>query len=158
MRVGLGGGARACEPGVACYIPIGHKTKGGSGQGTLDFGSDDAKIKAEGVPSLVAGQLPRDEVLRRLKPLLENPGVLKVGQNIKFAMIVLGRAGLAVAPIDDTIQISSALEPGPHGHGLAELATNYLAHRPITFTVVAGPARAKGAFDYVQHAPHRNWT
>ncbi|WP_119460913.1 DNA polymerase I [Rhodospirillaceae bacterium SYSU D60014] len=149
LRCELVGVSLSVEPGRACYIPIGHKTNGGNGQGTLDFGRDDAKGKGEGVPSLVAGQLPRDEVLGRLKPLLENPGILKVGQNIKFDMIVLGRAGLAVAPIDDTMQISYALEAGAHGHGMDELATIYLDHQTIKFTEVAGTGRAKVTFDYV---------
>ena len=152
LRCELVGVSLSVEPGKACYIPIGHKTVGGAGQGTLDFGTNggsDGNDKAEGAPSLVAGQLPRNEVLRRLKPLLEHPGVLKVGQNIKFDMIVLGRAGLGVTPIDDTMQISYALEAGAHGHGMDELASIYLDHRTIKFSEVAGTGRAKVTFDYV---------
>ena len=88
-----------------------------------------------GVPS----QLDRDTVLLALKPLLEDPSVLKVAQNAKYDMAVLSRYGVQVGPIDDTMLISFALEGGLHkSHGMDELSKRLLDHEPISFKKVAG--------------------
>jgi DNA polymerase-1 len=78
-----------------------------------------------------------------LKPLLESDAVLKVGQNIKYDMVVLARHGIAVAPIDDTMVISFCLDAGqgdmaPWGHGMDELAQRHLGHTTISFKEVTG--------------------
>ncbi len=157
LRAELVGVSLSVEPGRACYIPLGHKVaNGGPGNGAADRsgGRSDrqgslALDDAAPADALVEGQLPREEVLRRLGPLLAEPGVLKVGQNIKFDLIVFARHGLSVAPIDDTMQISYALEAGAHGHGMDELAEIYLDHQTIKFADVAGSGRSKVTFDYV---------
>ncbi|MEA2814490.1 MAG: polymerase, partial [Rhodospirillaceae bacterium] len=69
----------------AAYLPISHRAPGGEAQGALDLGGDGAK---EGDGKLLPGQLPLKTVIDRLKPLLEDPAVLKVGQNIKYDMCV----------------------------------------------------------------------
>ncbi|KAB1076868.1 DNA polymerase I [Methylobacterium soli] len=131
-RAGLVGVSLATAPGRAAYIPLTHR------------GGED--LFGEG---LLPGQIPLDEALALLKPLLENPGVLKVGQNLKYDWLVLSRYGITVAPFDDTMLISYVLDAGKGGHGMDELARRHLGHQPITFADVAGTGRAKVSFDKV---------
>ncbi|MFD0935484.1 DNA polymerase I, partial [Methylobacterium trifolii] len=104
---------------------------------------------ASDVAEPVPGQIPLKAALSRLKPLLENPGVLKVGQNLKYDWVVLARYGIEIAPFDDTMLISYVLDAGKGGHGMDELARRHLGHQPITFADVAGTGRAKVSFDRV---------
>ncbi|KAK0358016.1 hypothetical protein LTR94_037046, partial [Friedmanniomyces endolithicus] len=76
-------------------------------------------------------QLDAAVALAKLKPLLEDASVLKIGHNLKYDMIVLARAyaasgGVVLAPYDDTIVMSFALDAGLHGHGMDELAATHL--------------------------------
>lgn len=122
------------NPGRACYIPLGHSA------GTeLDLGGDRGAIK----------QIKLDAAMARLQPLLADPTVLKVGQNIKYDMVVLARYGAAITPVDDTMMISCVLEGGLHGHGMDELALLHLGFKPISFTDVAGAGKARVTFDQV---------
>ena len=132
-RAGLVGVSLATEPGRAAYIPLKHR---GSGDGLFEEG-------------LIADQIPLEEACAALKPLLEDPGTLKVGQNIKYDLAVLRRQGIAVAPFDDTMLISYVLDAGKGGHGMDELARRHLGHTPISFSDVAGTGRAKVTFDRV---------
>ncbi|HKI63609.1 MAG TPA: DNA polymerase I, partial [Burkholderiales bacterium] len=121
----------------ACYIPLGHRASGPDGE--LDLGAEAA----------APPQIPRDRAVAALKPLLEHPGVLKVGQNVKYDMLVLARYGIEMAPVDDTMLISYALEGGLHGHGMDELARLHLGVDTIKFKDVAGSGRAQVTFDRV---------
>ena len=122
----------AVEPGRACYIPVGHVA---GGQGALDLGGD-AKQRPE-----APKQIPLDKALARLKPLLEDDSVLKIGQNIKYDIEVLARYGVKVAPIDCTMLISFVLDAGLHGHGLDELAKLHFGHDTIKYKDVAGSGK-----------------
>ena len=130
MHAGLVGVSLALEPNKACYIPLGH------GGGDL-LGSD------------FPPQIPLSEAIARLKPLLEDPAVLKIGHNIKFDMCVLARHGIAIAPFDDTIVISFDLDAGLHGHGMDELAATHLSHSCIAFKDVVGSGRSQLGFHQV---------
>src|SRR5262249_5406721 len=122
-RAQLVGVSLGLGSGRACYIPIAHRRAGA--EGTLDLG--------DGVKGgLLEGQLSLVTVIERLKPVLADPAVLKIGHNIKYDMIVLARHGADIAPIDDTMLISYVLEGGAHGHGMDELADLHLAHKTIT--------------------------
>ena len=81
--------------------------------------------------------------------MLEDPAVLKVAQNLKYDALVLSRHGIAVAPYDDTMLISYALDGGKGGSGMNELADAVLGHQPITFDEVAGTGRSQVTFDRV---------
>ena len=118
----------ALSPGAACYVPLAH-------------------LNADGSP--VAEQIPRDQALAALKPLLEDPAVLKIGQNIKYDMRILAAHDIQIAPIDDTMLLSYALAGGLHGHGLDELAQLHLGHTTIKFADVAGSGKAQVTFDRV---------
>ncbi|OYX68430.1 MAG: DNA polymerase I, partial [Caulobacter sp. 32-67-35] len=107
---GLCGVSLAINPGEACYIPVGHCEKDG--------------LALEAAADLV--QIPLDEAIAALKPLLEDPAVLKIAQNAKYDIAVLARHGIDVAPIEDTMLISYVLEAGLHGHGMDELSELHL--------------------------------
>ena len=139
MRAGLVGISLSTEPGKACYVPLAHRGRADAGE--LDLAGDEA--------GLLEDQIPQDEALAALKPLLEDPAVLKVGQNIKYDAIVFQRQGIAVAPIDDTMLLSYVIEGGLHGHGMDELAELHLGHKTIKFKEVAGSGKSQVTFDLV---------
>jgi DNA polymerase-1 len=132
-NAGLCGVSLAVAPGEACYIPVGHEEAGGL---ALDAPSD-------------LTQIPCGDVIARLKPLLEDPSVLKVAQNAKYDLAVLSRYGIDVAPIEDTMLISYVLEAGLHNHGMDELSKLWLEHTPIPFKQVAGTGKAQKSFKHV---------
>ena len=79
--------------------------------------------------ALAPDQIPSSDALAALKPLLEDPSVLKVGQNLKFDWLMFAQHGIDVAPYDDTMLMSYVLDAGRNGHGLDELAERYLGHK-----------------------------
>ena len=94
-------------------------------------------------------QIPLDQAMAALRPLLADPCVLKVLHNAKYDLEVLANpanGGLEVAPVDDSMMISYALEAGAHGHGLDELATLHLGHETISFDSVTGTGKARIPF------------
>ena len=136
----LCGVSLAVAPGEACYIPVGHENESTGG---LEFETPEA-----------IHQLQLDEVIARLKPLLEDPTVLKVAQNAKYDIAVLARHGIAVAPIEDTMLISYALEGGLHkSHGMDELSKRWLEHEPIKFSSVTGTGKSQKSFKHVPLEP-----
>jgi len=132
MRAELVGVSLAVVPGMACYVPLGHRAGDG-----LDFSGEQIV------------QLDRAMVVKKLKPLLEDPSVLKIGQNLKYDMLVMARLGIAITPIDDTMLISYALDSGKGGHGMDELSQTHLGHKPIAFKEVAGSGKQARTFDLV---------
>ncbi len=122
--------------GRACYIPLQHGRIAAKGE-TLDLTVE------------VPKQIALAEAVAALKPVLEDPGILKVGQNIKYDMLVLARQGIEMAPIDDTMLLSYVLEGGLHGHGMDELSELHLGHKPIGFSEVAGSGKKRITFDQV---------
>jgi DNA polymerase-1 len=141
MRAELVGVSMSVEPGRACYVPLAHKSA--REQGAFDLG--DGGAAGEEVPR----QIPRDRALELLKPMLEDPSVLKIGHNIKYDALLLLRYGVDVAPVDDTMLMSFVLDGGLHGHGMDELAELHLGHTCISFKDVAGSGRNQITFDYV---------
>jgi len=119
-------------PGIACYIPLGH------GHGTIDLLGGD-----------VPDQLPQDVVIGKLKPLLEDPAILKIGHNFKYDWIMFSRLGIDVAPVDDTMLMSFDLDAGKHNHGMDELAREHFDHACIAFRTVCGTGKAQITFDKV---------
>ncbi|GJE28803.1 DNA polymerase I [Methylobacterium organophilum] len=143
-RAGLVGVSLATAPGRAAYIPLAH-VKPDTKDGDL-FG--EAAQDGEAADQTIT-QIPLDQAIATLKPLLEDPGTLKIGQNIKYDWLVLKRHGIEVGPFDDTMLISYVLDAGKGGHGMDELARRHLGHQPITFTDVTGTGRNKLTFDRV---------
>ncbi len=118
----------ALKPGEACYIPIGHRT----GESDLFDGA-----------GLAPDQLAEAEAIALLKPLLEQPGVLKIGHDVKFDLHVFALRGVAVAPIDDAMLLSYTLDAGATGddHSLLTLSERFLGHKPVALSEVAGSGR-----------------
>ncbi|MGH6888395.1 MAG: DNA polymerase I [Rhizomicrobium sp.] len=133
MRAGLCGISLAVAAGEACYIPCGH----GPGKG-LDLRGDAAIV-----------QLGEADILDRLKPLLEDPAILKIGQNLKYDYLIFLRRGVRIAPFDDTMLMSYVLGAALHGHGMDELSELHLKHKPITFNEVTGTGKDRVTFDCV---------
>jgi DNA polymerase-1 len=142
-HAGLCGVSLAVGPNAACYVPLTHEHAPLEGAGGLDFGG-------EGDSRAPLTQIDADTALARLKGLLEDPAVLKVGQNIKYDLAVLARRGIRVAPIGDTLLLSYVVDGGLHGHGMDELARRHLGHEPITFKAVAGTGRSQISFRHVE--------
>ena len=134
MQADIVGIALAVRPNEAAYVPLGHRS------------ADD--LLAGG--GLSAGQIPAAEALSRLKPLLENPGVLKIGHDLKSDTVVLARHGITLGAFDDVMLMSYVLDAGLGGHGIDELATRHLDHAPIAFHDVAGKGRTAVAFERVE--------
>lgn len=132
MQADLVGVSLAVAPGKACYIPLQHRG------GTDLFGS-----------GMVEGQIPLSDAIAALKPLLADPGVLKIGQNLKYDLTLLERHGLSVFPVEDTMLISYALDAGKNNHGMDRLSELHLGHKTITFAEVAGTGKAQVSFDKV---------
>ncbi|WP_375427419.1 DNA polymerase I [uncultured Sphingomonas sp.] len=125
-RADLVGVSLALAPNRACYVPLGHG------------GSD--------LLSETPVQIDRAEALALLGPLLADEAVLKIGHNLKYDMIVLGRLGLDIAPFDDTIVLSFDLDAGRHGHKMDELAAEHLSHTCLGFKEVVGTGKNQRGF------------
>ena len=127
MNCDLVGVSLALEPDRACYIPLGHLAPGAQDL----FGG----------AGLAPGQIPLPAAIERLKPLLEDAATLKIAHNMKYDLQVLSRHGVNIAPLEDTMLISYALDTGRNNHGLDELALKHLGHKNIAFGAVAGTGR-----------------
>ncbi len=125
MQANLVGVALALGPGRACYVPLGHRAGDG-----FDFGGNAGDLK----------QIPLKEALALLKPMLENPATLKIGQNLKYDALVMRKYGTSIAPIDDTMLLSYVLDAGKGGNGMDELSERHLQHVPIAFKEVIAKA------------------
>jgi len=140
-RAELVGVSLSLEPGKACYIPVGHRS--GNGQGALDLGGP---AKAD---TAAPKQVARRKALDLLAPLLDDPSVLKVGQNIKYDSLVLARHGVDVSPVDDTMLLSFVLDGGAGKHGMDELADRHLGVTTTKYKDVVGTGRNQVTFDQV---------
>jgi DNA polymerase-1 len=130
----LAGVSLATGPNRACYIPVGH-----SG---ADLYSD------------APNQLPQELVLKKLKPLLEDPAVLKIGHNLKYDWVMFDKLGINLAPVDDTMVMSFDLDAGrSFGHGLDELAKLHFEHETIPYKQLCGSGSKQITFDKVPLGP-----
>ena len=108
--------------GKACYIPIGHKSK---------------------------KNIDKDQTLKKLKPLLEDPSIKKIGQNIKFDFIVLFKHGIKVTSMEDTMLMSYVLDSGKNRHNMDTLSEIHLNHKPIAFKDLVGTGKKEINFSFV---------
>ena len=131
MQGELVGVALSLKPGQAAYMPLGHRAGD-----ELDLGGD-GRVE----------QMPMRAALDLLKPLFEDPAVLKIAQNAKFDMVVLARYGVALAPIDDPCLMSYALDAGRAEHLPEQLAGALLGYTCLTQKEVLGSGRAAVSLD-----------
>ncbi|MDC1139260.1 DNA polymerase I [Candidatus Pelagibacter sp.] len=108
--------------GKACYIPIGHKFK---------------------------GCLKKEAVIKKLKPLLEDKSVKKIGQNIKFDFIVLFKQGIIMNTMEDTMLMSYVLDAGKNRHNMDTLSEIHLQHKTISFKEIVGTGKKEINFSDV---------
>jgi len=126
MLASIVGISFSCVPDQAVYIPLGH-------------------TRTEGEP-----QLDMESTLSKLRPFLEDPGLAKVGQNIKYDWIVLKRAGVDLkGVVFDTMVASYLLDPGRRVHSLENIAATYLNHRMITYEEVTREKKGQKGFEEV---------
>jgi DNA polymerase-1 len=138
----------------ACYIPVGHVTTTLTTPSLHEEGplfssptAQDNRLET----TFQSGQLPRNTVLERLRPLLENPSLRKVGQNIKFDMQVLATSGICLSGVwFDTMLASYCLNPARQGHGLDALAQDLLGHKMINYSEVTGTGKEQKNFSQVE--------
>lgn len=128
-RAELIGVALAVRTGEGYYLPIGHKDA---------FGQ------------LRDGQIPLEDALDRLRPILADPAVLKIGHNLKYDVAVMRRYGVPVGPVDDTLLLSYVLDGTRHNHGMDNLASIHLGVETIHYEDVAGKGKAQIPFAEVE--------
>ncbi|MDF1562648.1 MAG: DNA polymerase I [Deltaproteobacteria bacterium] len=127
MRAELVGFSFSVREGHGCYLPVAHRY--------------------EGAPA----QLPREQVLEALRPLLEDPARPKVAQHAKYDALVLRRHGVELrGVVGDPLLFDYLLDPGRPGHGLDTLAREELGHENIPFSEVAGKGKSQKTFDQVE--------
>ena len=122
MVADLVGISFACDDNEAYYIPISHK-------------------KVE--------NLNKNIVIKKIKKILEDPSIKKVGQNIKYDLIILKKYGLEIKPIEDTMLISYTLDAGNNRHNMDTLSELHLGHKTISFKEVVGTGKKQLNFSDV---------
>ncbi|MFV2038228.1 MAG: DNA polymerase, partial [Paracoccaceae bacterium] len=135
MTADLVGISLCVTPGQACYIPLIHKAAASDDL----FGGGD----------LAEGQMGLEAALDMLRPVLEDPAVLKIGQNMKYDAKIFARNDVKIAPIDDTMLMSYAMHAGLHNHGMDTLSNRYLEHVPIPIKPLLGSGKSAITFDRV---------
>jgi len=110
------------DPGKSCYIPLEHVEE---------------KI------------MKKEMVLEKLKGILEDKSIKKIGQNIKFDYIMFLRNKIKINPIEDTMLMSYALDAGKNRHNMDTLSEIHLGHKPISFKEVAGTGKNQISFEKV---------
>ncbi|HEX6938150.1 MAG TPA: DNA polymerase I [Longimicrobiales bacterium] len=133
MRADLVGISLALEPGEAFYLPFAHRAPAAP---ALDAaGAGDAGA-VRNLPPLTSPEM------RPLAAMLEDPAVRKIGQNLKYDLLVLRRAGVELRGIEfDTMIASYVLDPGRREHGMDSLALQFLDHRTITYEELCGKGK-----------------
>jgi DNA polymerase-1 len=137
MQAALCGFSLALAANEACYVPLSHR-QGGDGSGGL--------FQGEVAPD----QIPERAALDAMKPLLEDKGVLKIGQNLKFDFQIFAVRGIEIASYDDTLLMSYVVDAGRSDHGLDPLAQRYFNHRTIDFNEVTKAGKTRMTFDCVE--------
>ncbi|OYX22674.1 MAG: DNA polymerase I [Rhodobacterales bacterium 32-66-7] len=134
MQADLVGISLSVDAGMACYIPVGHTTGGGD---------------LFGATALAPDQLPMDMALAALKPVLEDPAILKIGQNMKYDWKIFARRGIRITPFDDTMLMSYVMHAGLNTHGMNELSDRYLGYQPVSIKTLIGTGKGQITFDRV---------
>ncbi len=135
MQADLCGLALALAPNEACYVPLAHKQSGG-GAGLFDAG-------------LAPGQVKHADAIEALRGVLESPGILKIGFDIKFTAVMLAQHGITLRNTDDAQLISYVLDAGRGSHGLEALAERWFGHAMMKESELLGSGKGKISFDQV---------
>ena len=129
MKAEIVGVSLALKPGDAAYVPLTHR---GEGAGGDLFGGAE----------LVKGQIPIQDALARLRPVFEDPSILKIAHAMKNDWLVLARHGIEARSLADTMLLSYVLDAGRAEHGLDDLALAHLGHKPLQIGEIAGSGKS----------------
>jgi DNA polymerase-1 len=143
LQAELVGFSLCVEAGEACYVPLAHK-------GITASEQVDLFAPAPKTVSLKPNQILLSQALDAIKPLLIDESVLKIGQNIKYDMLVMQKYDVSITPVDDSMVLSYCLNAGEHSHGMDELAQRYLSIKPISFNEVTGTGKNRLRFDEIE--------
>lgn len=135
MQADICGIALALGPNEAAYVPLAHKQPGG-GAGLFDAG-------------LAPDQIKYEQAIEALRPILESPGILKIGFNVKFAAVIFAQARVTLRNIEDAQLISYVLDAGRGSHAIESLAERWLSHAMLAESEVLGSGKNKLTFDQV---------
>ena len=138
MQAQLCGFSLALAPNEACYVPLSHR-QGGDGTAGGLFQGD-----------VAPDQIPERAALDVLKPLLEDRGTLKIGQNLKFDWQIFAVRGIEIEFYDDTLLMSYVVDAGRSDHGLDPLAQRYFNHQTVDFNEVTKAGKTRVTFDCVE--------
>ena len=139
MAADLVGISLSINSGEACYIPLAH----------VSHSDEPVDLLSESNEVLIPDQIPMQEALDLLRPLLINPAVLKIAQNMKYDALVLKKYDLEIKPFDDTMLLSYVLDAGVNKHNMDELARVHLDVSTIPFKEIAGTGKKQITFDKV---------
>lgn len=147
MSADLVGISFSLENGEACYIPLAHQHQvagGENAQGDL-FAEVSTELRWENVPN----QLDKTSCLAQLKPLLENPNIQKIGQNIKYDLTIFANQGIQMQGIAFDTMLESYVLNSTGRHNMDDLADRYLGHKTIAFEDLAGKGKNQLTFDQI---------
>jgi len=139
MAADLVGISLSINSGDACYIPLAH----------VNHSDEPVDLLSESSAEPIPDQIPMQEALELLKPLLKNPAILKIAQNMKYDALVLKKYDVEIAPFDDTMLLSYVLDAGVNKHNMDELARVHLDLSTIPFKEIAGTGKKQITFDKV---------
>lgn len=148
MQANLVGISFGLENGEACYIPLAHKGKITQPTQVDLFGESEAEL--DEVEALLPNQLNKADCLAQLKPILENPNIRKVGQNIKYDLTIFARHGIELQGVAFDTMLQSYTLDSTGRHNMDNLAERYLGHQTIPFEELAGKGKHQLTFDQIE--------
>lgn len=148
MQANLVGISFGLENGEACYIPLAHKGKITQPTQVDLFGESEAEL--DEVEALLPNQLNKADCLAQLKPILENPNIRKVGQNIKYDLTIFARNGIELQGVAFDTMLQSYTLDSTGRHNMDNLAERYLGHQTIPFEELAGKGKHQLTFDQIE--------
>ncbi|MDG6282070.1 DNA polymerase I [Glaesserella parasuis] len=148
MQANLVGISFGLENGEACYIPLAHKGKITQPTQVDLFGESEAEL--DEVEALLPNQLNKADCLAQLKPILENPNIRKIGQNIKYDLTIFARNGIELQGVAFDTMLQSYTLDSTGRHNMDNLAERYLGHQTIPFEELAGKGKHQLTFDQIE--------
>ncbi|MDG6258731.1 DNA polymerase I [Glaesserella parasuis] len=148
MQANLVGISFGLENGEACYIPLAHKGKITQPTQVDLFGESEAEL--DEVEALLPNQLNKADCLVQLKPILENPNIRKIGQNIKYDLTIFARNGIELQGVAFDTMLQSYTLDSTGRHNMDNLAERYLGHQTIPFEELAGKGKHQLTFDQIE--------
>ncbi|MDG6364698.1 DNA polymerase I [Glaesserella parasuis] len=148
MQANLVGISFGLENGEACYIPLAHKGKIAQPTQVDLFGESEAEL--DEIEALLPNQLNKADCLAQLKPILENPNIRKIGQNIKYDLTIFARNGIELQGVAFDTMLQSYTLDSTGRHNMDNLAERYLGHQTIPFEELAGKGKHQLTFDQIE--------